>query len=274
MIPDGVWLPLAIKMIATAVLVIGALSAAQRSGPFWGALIVALPVSAGPTYVILSIDHDAHFIAESAVHSLAANAAIGLFLLSYTRLGGRQGVVASLGGAIAAWFAAALLIFSTRWSAAAAAMLNLVIFGAGAWATRSLLDAPGAPAPGRSRWYEIPLRGLLVGLLVATVTTGSYLIGPRATGIFAMFPVALVSLAIILHPRAGGAAVVPVMASSLRTVPSLACGLLVIALTVERWGKVASLVAALVATLAWAGALVLARARARRPTFLSQPGEA
>jgi hypothetical protein len=269
---DGIWLPLAVKIIATAILVISALSAAERSGPFWGALIVALPVSAGPTYVILAIDHDAHFLAESAIHSLAANAAIGLFLVAYTRLGVRHGGAVSLGGALAVWLAAALIIFSMRWTVATAAVLNLAIFGAGVSTTRNLAHMPGPAAANGNRWHEIPLRGLLVGLLVASVTTVSYLIGPKATGILAMFPVALASLAIIMHPRFGGPAVVPVMASSLRTVPSLACGLLVIALTAERWGKAASLAAALVAALTWAGGLILVRAR--RSALLSRPSEA
>lgn len=261
---DGIWLPLITKMVATAILVVGALKAAERSGPFWGALFIALPVSVGPTYVILALDHDAHFLAASALDSLAANAAIGLFLISYARLGARYGLAVNLVGAIAVWLVGALLVASTRWTVSAAAAANLLVFGLGAWFTRDLINAPKPLAIGASRWFEAPARGLLVGLLVASVTTASYAIGPSATGVIAMFPIASASLAIILHRRHGGAAVAPVMASALRTVPSLACGLLVMTLTVEPWGKTPSLIAALVISLAWALALVLARTWKRR----------
>jgi hypothetical protein len=258
---DGLWLALAVKMVATSILVVGALAAAERAGPFWGALIVALPVSVGPTYLILAIDHDEQFIARSALASLAGNAAIGLFLLAYARIGSRLGAVFSLIGSIAVWAAASLLVTRISWTAATAALANLVVFGGGAWATRRLAKS-GSPLGRRAkRWYEAPMRALLVGLLVASVTSISYAIGPRATGILAMFPIVSVSLAGILHGRFGGKAVVPIMASTIRTVPSLALGLLVIMLTVEPWGKLPSLSAALVATLAWPMGLVAFRLR-------------
>ncbi len=43
---------------------------AERSGPLIGALVATLPVSAGPVYVFLALDHDAAFIAQSALASL------------------------------------------------------------------------------------------------------------------------------------------------------------------------------------------------------------
>ena len=40
-----------------------------------GALVATLPISAGPSYIFLAIDHDAAFIAEGALASLPINAA-------------------------------------------------------------------------------------------------------------------------------------------------------------------------------------------------------
>jgi hypothetical protein len=51
MTPDLFWLPLLVKIGATVALVVGASVAAERSGPFLGALIATLPVSAGPAYI-------------------------------------------------------------------------------------------------------------------------------------------------------------------------------------------------------------------------------
>ncbi len=39
----------------------------ERSGPVTGALVATLPISAGPSYVFLAIDHDAAFIAQGAL---------------------------------------------------------------------------------------------------------------------------------------------------------------------------------------------------------------
>jgi len=254
---------LTIKIVAVAALVIGALTAAERAGPFWGALIVSLPVSVGPTYLILALDHDSGFIARTALESLAGNAAIGLFLVAYALLGAGRGVAAALGGSIAVWAVASVLVGQISWIAATATLANLAVFGIGAWATRRQAASGAALGRRDKSWYETPLRALSVGLLVASVTSVSYAIGPRATGLLAMFPIASASLAGILHPRFGGRAVVPIMASAIRTVPSLAVGLLIITLTIEPWGKIGSLSAALLATLAWPMGLVALRARQR-----------
>ena len=263
MIDPHLLLTLAIKIVATAVLVIGALKAAEGAGPFWGALIISLPVSVGPTYFILALDHDAAFVAQSALVSLAGTTTIGLFLLAYAGLASVAGVLVSLSGSIAAWALSSLLVGQFSWNAATATLANFAVFGMGGWATRRLA-ASGAPLGRRDkRWFETPLRALLVGLLVASVTSISYAIGPKATGLLAMFPIASGSLGGILQPRFGGRSVAPIMASALRTVPSLAAGLLIITLTVEPWGKVVSLSTALTATLAWPLGLIALRARRR-----------
>ena len=78
-----VWLPPLVRALATALLVVSASAVAEALGPFWGALIISLPISAGPTYVFLSMRHGPDFIAASALSSFAANAATTLFLIVY-----------------------------------------------------------------------------------------------------------------------------------------------------------------------------------------------
>ena len=53
-------------MAVTAAFVVTASIITERSGPVIGALIATLPISAGPSYVFLALDHDAAFIAEGA----------------------------------------------------------------------------------------------------------------------------------------------------------------------------------------------------------------
>jgi hypothetical protein len=57
-------------MAITAAFVVSASVITERSGPVIGALVATLPISAGPAYLFLSLDHDAAFIAEGALASL------------------------------------------------------------------------------------------------------------------------------------------------------------------------------------------------------------
>jgi len=54
--------------VAVAI-VVSASRAAERAGPFIGAMIATLPVSTGPVYVFLAIDHGAPFIADTLVET-------------------------------------------------------------------------------------------------------------------------------------------------------------------------------------------------------------
>src|ERR1041385_9261782 len=57
-------LTLALRMAITAAFVVSASIITEKSGPVIGALVATLPISAGPSYVFLALDHDAAFIAE------------------------------------------------------------------------------------------------------------------------------------------------------------------------------------------------------------------
>ena len=73
-------------MAITAGFVLAATVIAERVGPLLGGLVATLPIGAGPVYVFLALDHDAHFIAQSAIASLAINAANVIFAICYAVL--------------------------------------------------------------------------------------------------------------------------------------------------------------------------------------------
>ena len=73
-------------MAVTAGFVLAATVTAERAGPLVGGLVSTLPIGAGPVYVFLALDHDAHFIAQSAVATLAVNAINVIFALVYALL--------------------------------------------------------------------------------------------------------------------------------------------------------------------------------------------
>src|SRR5271167_2095348 len=88
-------LTLALRMAVTAAFVVSASVITERAGPVIGALIATLPISAGPTYVFLALDHDAAFIAEGALASLPINAATIFLGLTYVVLAQRQSALVS-----------------------------------------------------------------------------------------------------------------------------------------------------------------------------------
>lgn len=258
---DTLLLPLLVKVAAAAFVVVVASIAAEKAGPFFGGVISSLPVSTGPAYVLLAIEHDDAFIAGSTLSSLVSNGAMILFLAALVRVAPRHGLAATVLGTSALWIGvAAGLRAAADWTLPAAIALNLACYGlAFTLVRRRTEDGPRKTA--RARWYDIPARAALVGVLVATVTSLSHAIGPAATGIAAIYPIALTSLTVILHRRLGGAAVAAAMRSALLTNPGFALSLLTAHLAAEPFGRAAALTAALAVSLAWAGGLLVSRAR-------------
>src|SRR6476661_9344700 len=84
------WFALITKMAITALFVSVATITAEKLGAAVGALVATLPVSAGPVYVFLALDHDAAFVSASAAASLALNAATAIFLTTYVLIAQRH----------------------------------------------------------------------------------------------------------------------------------------------------------------------------------------
>ncbi len=97
-------------MVITAGFVLAATVTAERAGPLVGGLVATL-IGAGPVYVFLAFDHDAHFIAQGAVASLAINAVNVIFATVYVLLAQQRSLIVSLSVGLAVWTALALLFF-------------------------------------------------------------------------------------------------------------------------------------------------------------------
>jgi hypothetical protein len=264
------WAALLAKMLTSAAIVVLASLAVERTGPLVGAMIATLPVSAGPAYVFLALDHDAGFLRDSAVASLPAIAATALFIAAYAGMARRHGVLLSLATALVVWIAAALGLAHLGGGLSGAGTATILVILACAVACRGLRQSGPLPArPGRRR--DILVRAAIVmGLVVAVVLAGR-LAGPAAAGILAFAPVVMVSLAVILHPRIGGAAIATVLVLSLPGLLGFVAALAVLALTVERLGPALALSLALLTNLGWNGGILLMSRRNRRPSLAPSP---
>jgi hypothetical protein len=253
------WLELALKMTMTAAIVVGASIAAERSGPFVGALIAALPTAAGATYIILALEHPPAFVAASAIGSLAANAAVAVFGLMYAVLAQRHGIVLSLGLATLVWFAAVFSLHLIDWRPGSALALNAAVFAVTIPASARYRSSEMPRALVERTSYDIPLRAVTVALVVAIVTTASHTIGSFASGMFAVFPIVMGSFMVILHPRFGGPAAGAVLAHTQVLLLGLGLGFLAVHYLAEPIGVWWAYAAGLAITIAWSGGSWLLR---------------
>src|SRR5216110_1982980 len=242
-------LTLGFRMAITAAFVVSASVITERSGPVIGALVATLPISAGPSYVFLALDHDAAFIAEGALASLPINAATIFLGLTYVVLAQRYSAIVSCGTAVVVWIALASIIRSTQWTLAGGLIVNAIAY---AICVPLLARYRHVKMPLITRrWYDIPLRASLVATLVATVVTLSCWVGPSVSGIIALFPVVFTSMMLILHPRIGGPATAAVLANSAWGLIGLGIAIAVLHVTALLFGSMIGLSLALATCVGW-----------------------
>jgi hypothetical protein len=250
MSPDLAFLlSLVLRMAVAAAFVVIASTITERSGPAIGALIATLPVSAGPSYIFLAIDHDDAFIAQSAVASLPMNAATVLMSLVFVSLVQRCGLLISLAAGFGMWVAGAIAVRAFEWSLAGGILFNAAAF---ALCLPLVQRFRAAKMPlVTSRWYDIPLRAALVATLVAIVVTLSNVVGPRISGVIALFPAVFTSLILILTRRIGGPATAAVLANGQWGLIGFGLAIVVLHLTAQPLGRAVALSLALTMCIAW-----------------------
>jgi hypothetical protein len=241
---------LALRMAVSAGFVVSASFIAERAGPVIGALVATLPISAGPAYVFLALDHDATFIAEGALASLPINAATIFLSLTYVLLAQRHGVLVSCLAAVVIWLTLAFIIHAVHWSLMAGLAANAVAFAVCVPILERFRHVEKMPLITR-RWYDIPLRASLVATLVATVVTVSGWVGPIISGILALFPVVYTSMMLILHPRIGGKPTAAVIANGAWGLMGLAVAIAVLHVAALRFGSAIGLSLALATCIGW-----------------------
>ena len=124
------------------------------------------------------------------------------------------------------------------------------------------------------RWYDIPLRAALVATLVATVVTLSGWVGPKVSGMIALFPVVFSSMMLILHPRIGGPATAAVIANSGWGLLGFGAAVAMLHVTASRFGSTIALSLALMTSVSWnLGLWWIGRRRVVRMKFVI-PGRA
>jgi hypothetical protein len=255
-------LVLALRMAVTAAFVVAASMITERVGPVLGALVATLPVSGGPSYIFLAMDHGADFVAQAAVSSLPVNAVTLVISLVYAVIAQRANMPTSLAAILGAWLAGVLIVRQVDWTIFRGIVLNLVVLAACLPFAHRYTHAK-MPLIVR-RWYDVPLRAAVVSTLVATVVTASYYVSPQVSGIIALFPGVYTSFVLILHPRIGGPATAAVFANGMWGLIGFGLGVLTLCIAPPLVGAPAGLSLALAACITWnIGLWAYGRARMR-----------
>jgi hypothetical protein len=256
-------LGLCVKLAASAAAVVLASLAAERSGPVGAALIASLPVSAGPAYILLALAHDSQFIAHSAHASLVGLPATAAFVVVYAVLARCAGLVVSLVAAFVCWAGIAFILQRLSLTPAAALLLNSCSFLIAALTTRHLRHVEVSPGR-RSRWWDLPARGVLAAMLVGLTLFVGQAFGPAAAGLAAVFPLTMTSLVLILHVRLGWPVSVATLVNTLVGMIGFGMALWVIAVSSHRFNSFGALSLGLTASICWNAALLFQRRNSLR----------
>lgn len=255
---DVIDIGFAAKLASTAIVVLLATLIAERVGAFVGAMIVALPISAGPAYLFLALDHDAAFIAESARVSLGVNALVPPFLLIAAYVIRKAGLIAALAAGFAVWGGGAFMVLATPLSLMVAVLLNIISFIICLPLSRPLLTQPPSQALRRG-YIDIIVRMVAVIAVVGTAIIVGRRLGPEAAGIAAVAPVVWTSLSVIIYARSGGAACSAIMANGIGGMIGFVMALPAVALLAGPLGWPLAFIVALALCVAWSTGLTFAR---------------
>jgi len=255
-------LTLGTKMAITAGFVLAATVTAERVGPLVGGLVSTLPIGAGPVYVFLALEHDAQFIASSAVASLAINAVNAVFATVYALLAQRRSLAVALPGGLLVWTILALSVYEMSWTLLSAFFMNVVVLASCLALVRPLRHVTMPPV--RTRWYDLALRALMVATLVGLTVGLSFRIGATGSGVFAVFPVVLINVMLILHSRVGGKPAAAVLANAPLGLVGFAFACMVLHFTAALLALPVALSLALVTSLGWSLTILTARRRGVR----------
>ena len=179
------------------------ISLISLAGRKWGSglagLLAGFPVVAGPIVIFIALEQGTDFASISAISATSAVIILMLFTISYSWASIKFNCPLSLFMSVEVWLISAYFLstFSLNPMAAyACAGLSLFI-------TPFVLPNKKSNAPIVTRLHVLPWRMLLGAFLTISVTTLASHLGGVWSGIFAVFPVISLVLAVFIHLTQG-----------------------------------------------------------------------
>lgn len=192
-----------VKIVVVPVLIAAVTLAGRRWGPAVAGWLSGFPIVAGPILFFIAWEQGREFGSAAALGTVLGIPAVLAFNLAYAWCATRCTWPISLAAGLAAYAAAAAALLVLAPSAALSVVLAALLLAAG---PRLFPAAPagGARLPPRANSRsEVVYRMLAAATLVFAVTHFAADMGPRMSGLFAMFPVISIVLASFSHHYCG-----------------------------------------------------------------------
>jgi hypothetical protein len=248
---------LALKLAVVPTFLLLLSFAGRRWGPAVAGWLAGLPLVVGPILAFIAFEQGAAFAAPAASAALAAVSATVVFIVAYAHGARRARWPLALAGALVAWGAAAFVVSHVP----AAPGLSLALALAALVAAPRLFPPTGAMSGGRAIGRgELVARMVAGALLTLGVTLAAAAVGPRWSGLLAVFPVLASVLAVFSHRAQGAAFATALLRSMTAGMYSLVAFCLVAALALPGFSAPVAFALALGATVA------VQAATRRRPT--------
>ena len=249
-----------VKVIATIALVTTVTLVAERATPFVAAMVAALPISAGPAYLFIAMDHGSASLADSALTGVGVNAVMAVFLYMAVVCIPKFGIARGLAAAVLVWVVGALSVAQAAPSLLGAIVLSCITFPIFTRLVRGR-TAQATPAWVRLRLSDIALRALAVGAVVLAVLVVGRTIGAAVAGLTALIPIVWISTAIVLYDRLGAEACVAVLASGMLGMIGFCLALVALHWVTLSSGMAVGLSLALLVSVGWNVCLALLHRR-------------
>lgn len=233
---DVAWSALAVRMAATALVVVLVSWSVGAFGPLIGGALAGLPMVLGPGFYFLSQQFPADYVQQAATYAVYSLSATQLFLLLIILCAPTLSPWRTLLCAVAGWAVAALLLSFMPVQPVLGLALFIAVTAFSLRVSRRLAGMKGT-SKAKAGWGLLIFRGALAGLLVAIVTTSSSLLGPSLSGLIMAFPIGYTVVAVTIHQTLGAASLVATLRSALWGTGSLAgfCTTLALTFTHLHW---------------------------------------
>ena len=243
---------LAFKVTLTPLLIAAASVAQRRWGGTVGGLIAGLPLTSAPVSVFLALEHGPAFAAQAATATMLGVNAMSAFCVAYATASVRLRAWSSAVAGLLVCLAATLLASHVPQQVGIAALITfpalvLLVLSIG---RPSDTDRRRADPP----WWDVPARMVVATLVVVLVTAAASWLGATWSGLLSTLPVYALVMGMFSHAHAGAHAAQTFLRGVTVGALGAAAFLLAVAVLVERASLLATYSAAVVASLAVAGA--------------------
>jgi uncharacterized membrane protein (GlpM family) len=196
---------------ATALAIVLVAKLGERGGALMASVVMTFPMNAGPGFLFVALEQSAAFVSRGALVGFAGTGAVLAFVAVFVSVARSRSFAAGLAAAVLAWLALALATVALPLSLLGAA--GAIGLGAGLVALLRTARVGALPTTAvRTGWPLVLARGLIAGLVVASVARAAGTLGPTLAGLAYAFPTTMLASLWMLERHYGRAFTLATMA--------------------------------------------------------------